>query len=330
MAALGDNVLTLEEWAKRLDPDGKVAMIVEILALTNEVLTDMMLIEGNLATGHRTTVRTGLPSVTWRKLNYGVQPSKSTTVQVDDTVGMLEAYGEVDKELADLNGNTSEFRLSEDSAFIEAMNQEMATGFFYHDTDTDPEKPLGLAPRYPYLDAPNVVDFGGTGSDLTSIWLVVWGDKTCHGIFPKGSQAGLKMQDLGEVTLEDADGGKYQGYRSHYQWKIGFVLRDWRYVVRCCNVESDGLTGSGTNNLIDKLHLLIKAANLIPSMNMGRSVMYCNRDIKTQFDVAAYNKTSPAIYTTESGGKHQTLFMGTPIRRCDAILSTESALVATP
>lgn len=324
---LGDGgIRTLAEWAQFLDPDGKVAAIVEILNLTNEVLTDMLLIEGNLPTGHRTTVRTGLPAVTWRKLNYGVPQGKSQTVQVDDTVGMLETYGEVDKDLADLNGNTDAFRLAEDTAFIEAMDQEMATGFFYHDTALDPEKPLGLAPRYPYKDSPNVVDFTGTGSDLTSVWFVVWGQSTVHGIFPKGSQAGLKMQNLGEQTLFDTDGNKYQGYRSHYQWKIGFVVRDWRYVVRCCNIEAGGTT----DNLIDSLTLLIKAYNLIPNMSVGNTVMYCNRDCKTQFDTAAYNKTTPAVYSKDVGGLPVTLFMGIPIRRCDAILSTEDALIATP
>ena len=326
MGELGEGALTLEEWAKRIDPEGKVAKIVEILAQTNEVLDDMLFIESNLPTGHRSTIRTGLPAVTWRKLNYGVQQSKSTTIQVDDAAGMLEAYSNVDKELADLNGNTNEFRLSESRSFIEAMNQEMATAFFYHDSSLDPSKPMGLAPRYPYLDAPNVVDFGGSGSDVTSIWLVVWGQETCCAFFPKGSQAGLKTEDKGQVTLEDAAGGEYEGYKMHFQWKIGFVVKDWRYVVRCCNVES----AASTNNLIDKLALLIQAYNLVPNLSMGNAVIYCNRDIKTQFDTASYNKTTPAVYSKEVGGKPVTLFMGIPIRKCDAILSTEAALIATP
>jgi hypothetical protein len=328
MSQLGDNVLTLSDWAARLDPNGKVPSIVELLAQTNEALTDMVFVEGNLPTGHRTTVRTGLPAVTWRKLNYGVQPSKSTTVQVDDTCGMLEAYTNVDKKLADLNGNTAEFRLSEDRSFIEAMNQEMATGFIYHDTDADPEKPLGLSPRFPYDDAPNVVDFGATGN-VTSLWIVCHGRETFHATFPKGSKAGITHQDLGEVTLEDAAGGLYQGYRTHYTWDIGFVLRDWRYVVRCCNIDPDTLSGT-SNNIVDSVVKLIKGVNLIPNLNMGKTVMYCNKDVKTQFDVLAYNKTTPAVYMTEVGGKFTTHFMGIPIRRHDAILSTESELTSTP
>jgi hypothetical protein len=57
MATIGANALTLADWAKRLDPQGKVPSIVELLAQSNEILQDMLWVEGNLPTGHRTTVR---------------------------------------------------------------------------------------------------------------------------------------------------------------------------------------------------------------------------------------------------------------------------------
>lgn len=185
-------------------------------------------------------MRTGLPSATWRMLNYGVPPSKSTTAQVTDTVGMLETYSEVDKELADLNGQTAEFLLSESLAFLESMNQEMAETLIYGDTTVHPQRFTGLSARFNSLAAKNgvnIIDAGGTGSNLTSIWLVVWGENTVHGLFPKGSKAGLQQEHKGQVTLEDENGGKYEGYRTHFQWKNGLTVRDWRYVVRIANID---------------------------------------------------------------------------------------------
>ena len=88
---------------KRLDPDGDVPLIAELLNQTNEILDDMQWKEGNLPTGHRITMRTGLPTVAWRLLNNGITPSKSTTAQIDEQCGMLEAWSEVDKDLAELN-----------------------------------------------------------------------------------------------------------------------------------------------------------------------------------------------------------------------------------
>ena len=149
MALLSANNPTLIDVASRLDPNSNIDKIVELLAATNEVLQDMTFIEGNLPTGHKTTVRTGLPGVTWRKLYGGVQPSKSTTAQVTDSAGMLEAYAEVDKALADLNGNAAAFRLSEDRAFIEAMSQEMSQTLFYGNEGTEPEAFTGFAPARP-------------------------------------------------------------------------------------------------------------------------------------------------------------------------------------
>ena len=140
MATLASGQLTLADWAKRLDPDGKVEYkIAEILGQTNEVLDDAVFVEGNLPTGHRVTVRTGLPAVYWRALNQGIPSSKSTTAQVDEAAGILEARSEVDKDLAMLNGNTAQFRLSEDTAFLEAMNQTQATTLFYGNPASDPK-----------------------------------------------------------------------------------------------------------------------------------------------------------------------------------------------
>src|ERR1700756_3688037 len=148
MAPLSSSPLPLGEWATRLDPGGIPAALIELLGQTNEMLTDMLWMECNDGAGHKTTVRTGLPAATWRQLNYGVQKSKSTTSQVRDATGMLEVYSEIDKALADLNGNTAEFRLGEDMAFIESMNQGVQGTVIYGSTAANPERFTGLAPRF--------------------------------------------------------------------------------------------------------------------------------------------------------------------------------------
>ncbi len=328
MATLSVTNPTLVDFAKRTDPDGKIDSIVEMLAETNEVLEDMSFQEGNLPTGHRSTIRSGLPASTWRKLNYGVQPSKSTTVQITDACGMLEAYAEVDKALADLNGNSAQFRLSEDAAFLEGMNQEMASTLFYGDSDTAPEEFMGLAPRFNSLSAENggnIIAGGGSGSDNHSVWLVCWGPTTVHGIFPKGSKAGFNHSDLGEETLTDAAGGLFQGYRTHYKWDIGLTVRDWRYVVRIANIDNSALTADATGSSADLIDLMTQAIELVPNLNRGRPVFYCGRTIKSflrrQVKNAALNLTMDEV-----AGKHIVAFDGIPVRRSDALLGTEATI----
>ena len=81
MATKGNTNMTLMDYARRADPDGKIQRIAEMMDETNEILTDLVFVEGNTTTGHKTTIRTGLPTVAWRQINKGVQPSKSQTRQ---------------------------------------------------------------------------------------------------------------------------------------------------------------------------------------------------------------------------------------------------------
>jgi len=329
MAVLAVTNPTLLDLARMTDPDGKIATIVEILNQTNEILEDMTWLEGNLPTGHRTTIRTGIPQPTWRKLYGGVQPNKGTTAQVTDSCGMLEAYAEVDVALADLNGNTAEFRLQEDRTHLEGMNQTVASALFYANEATAPETFTGLAPRFnssAAANGENIIKGDGAGTDNTSIWLVVWGPNTVHGIVPKGSKAGFKMEDKGRCTIENVDGagGRMEAYRSHYRWDCGLSVRDWRYVVRICNIDKSNLTKNAASGS-DLIDLMTQAIEMIPSIGMGRPVFYASRMIRSFLRRQVVNKIGNSTLTMDQvPGKKIVTFDGIPIKRCDALAADES------
>ena len=347
MPVIGATALTLADWAKRVDDNYKIATIIELLSQTNEILDDMLFVQGNLPTGHRTTVRTGLPSATWRLLNYGVPNGKSTTAQITDSCGNLETYSVVDKDIADLNGNTPEFRFSEVKAFLEGMNQQVSSTIFYGNTSVTPERFMGLSPRYNTVlpanaqTANNVIDMGGTGSTNTSLWVITWGSETIHGIFPKGKMSGLQHRDMGEWPVQDVNGNTYQAYRDHFKWECGLTVRDWRFAVRLCNIDVTQLSG-GTppdllRNLIRGLYRLPVAsaqATAIqksdsPSISnsMGRTAIYCNRTLRTWLDIQAVDKKNVMLTIDDFHGKVITSFRGIPIRTCDAILNNEARVV---
>lgn len=332
MATLATTHPTLLDLARISDPDGKIATVVEILNETNEILDDMVWQEGNLLTGHRTTVRTGIPAPTWRKLYGGVQPTKSTTATITDSTGMLEAYAEVDKALADLNGNTGAWRTSEDRAHIEGINQEIADTLFYGNEGTEPEAFTGLAPRYNDLsanNAENIIDAGGTGSDNSSIWLVVWGPNTIHGIVPKGSKAGMQVEDKGQVTIENVDGsgGRMEAYRTHYRMDAGLTLRDWRYVVRIANIDKSLLTNDQSTGA-DIADLMVQALELIPNINMGRAVFYVPRQIRSMLRRQLIQTVKNSTLTMEEiAGRKVVAFDNVPVRRVDALSSDEARVV---
>lgn len=330
--ALGTGALTIADWAKRLDPDGKVPVIVELLSQTNDILLDMRWIEGNLPTGHRTTVRTGLPAVAWRLLNQGVSPSKSTTAQIDEQAGILEAWSEVDVDLAKLNGNVQAFRLSEARAFIEAMNQEMAQTLFYGNGGLAPEEFTGMSVRYSSLsggNASNILNANGAGADNSSVWLLGWSDQTLMGIFPKGSVAGLQHDDYGEqtVTITTGIGGqKMRAYQERWQWKAGIALRDWRYAVRICNIDISNLVAK--SSAADLIELMIKAIHRIPALGLVKPAFYMNRtcfemlDIQRRDDVIA----GGGITYQDVDGMMRPTFRGIPIAKVDQLLETEAVV----
>lgn len=344
MATIGNTALTLADWAKRTDEGGKMATIVDLLSQSNQMMDDMLWVEGNQTSGTKTTVRTGLPSGTWRLLYQGVQPTKSTTAQVIENCGNLEAYSQVDRDLADLNGNTAEFRLSEDSAFFEGLTQQMQAAILYSNAITTPAQIMGLAPRYASLSAgtaANIIDCGGTGSTNTSIWLVGWGPQTIAGIFPKAKVGGLMHEDLGRDTLVQSDGSLLEVYRSHFKWEAGVMVRDWRFAVRLCNIDVTLLGGGSAANLINAL---VSACHRVPVAPSGASInvdptrpsgvvggsvrwaIYCNRVVASALDRQALNKTNVLLQMGQWDGKPVTMFRGIPIRIVDQLLSTEARI----
>lgn len=306
----------------RIDPN-----IINILAQTNEMAEDLMFVPCNEGSTHRTTIVSGLPTGTWRTLNYGVQPEKSTTVQVRDVCGMLETYSKVDGKLIDLAKDKAAFRMSEDRPFVEGLTQNVIGTVFYGDITANPERFMGLSSRYSSLsaeNADNIINAGGS-SNLTSIWLVTHGDDALHGIYPDGTAAGLQVRDLGEDTLIDANGGEYQGFRTHYKWDVGLTLRDWTKCVRIANIDTNALTKNAATGA-DLVDLLIRAIERLPTASLPRVKIYCNRTVRAVLRRQIANKANVWLSMDEIAGKRVLAFDGIPVRRVDQLLNTETAV----
>lgn len=331
MAILTSTMPTLIDKFSRQDSTQKIMKIVELMAKQNDILMDAEYMECNDGSKHKTTMRSGIPEPTWRMFNQGVQPSKSTTVPVLDTTGMMEDYGLVDKALADLSGNADAFRASENLGKLQGFNNKASRYMFYGNSQTEPQAFLGLTPRYNSLAAEsgrNIVDAGGTGSTNTSIWFVTWGELTTHLLYPKGSVAGFQHRNLGEDTVKDDLGGEFQAYRDHFKWDIGMSVRDWRANARVANIDVTTLTSDAATGakLIENM---IKAYYLLdnPMQGEGKTVIYCNRTIQTFLHLQAMNSKNVNLTLGEYAGRKIPELLGIPIKRCDELLNTESRVV---
>jgi hypothetical protein len=191
-----------------------------------------------------------------------------------------------------------------------------------------------------------VIDAGGTGSDNTSIWIVTWGSDTTCGITPSGKPTGLQHNDMGKQRVQDvsqtfATGAYYWAWVDHYKWELGLAVRDWRYNVRIANIDVSDLSTVNAANIINAI---VRGLNRLPTTSggptstttsdapsiqgaMGRTVIYCNRTVKTYLELQAMNKTNVLLSLGEYNGKPITTFRGIPVRTVDAILNNETRVV---
>lgn len=342
ITVLPDTNPTLLDYALELkaDPATKGAgEFIMMAAETNEILADMVVQECNDGTKHKSVIVPGIPEPTFRKLYGFVQPSRVQGVPISDNCAMLEDYLQVDKALADLNNNSDRFMMSQAKGITEGFNKKVASSLFYANEATQPEAFTGFAPRFNSLsaaNAENIVD-AAEGNAVhgsmvhTSIYIVNWGDFQCHAIFPKGSKAGLQINDKGQVTVQDtsaadgAGGGLMEAYRTHFRWDLGLAVPDWRHVVRIANIDTTALT-KNANAGADLIDLITQGLEVIHSTG-GRPAIYCGRTIRSFLRRQIANKVAQSTLTMDTvGGKRVVAFDGIPVRRCDAILSTEDSV----
>lgn len=334
MATLANTYLNLIDIHKQADP--AIGEVIEVLKRQNPILDDAVAMECNMGAIHRHAIRTGLPTPAWGRLYQGIPQSKSTVQQVDDTTGFLEARSGIDTRLLKLAKNPGALRLGEAMSHLEAMNQEMASGLFYHDTATTPERFKGLSARFNTLGGGGagnqIIDAGGSGSDNTSIWFVTWGDHACHLLYPQGTKAGVSREDKGEQRINDAAGNPFYVKEEVFSWHMGLAVKDWRYVVRIANVDvSDMLAGT-----VDLFRHMRNAYWRLQSRRMdaksSRIAIYANRDVLAALDGLSTGFGTAAnpflhVVPKELEGKEVLTYRGMPIRETDAILNTEARVV---
>jgi hypothetical protein len=329
MALLNSSVITLYDRVLAMDPDGRMGPIVEMLMQRNPILQHVHFREGNLTQGHQYISRTGLPSFTWRKFNEGVPSSKSRRHQHIETCGMLAGRSVIDVDLAELEGDAQAFRLDEDMANIAAFNNEVALGIFAHSNVSNPEKFMGLAPRFA-ATANNPAGSqiikhtaGAAGGDQYSMWGIWWGPETVFGIFPRGSVGGISTKDRGEIDVLDASSNAYGAYVTEYKWKVGLVVRDWRQVVRICNIDVSATTG--TDDTI--IPAMIDGETQIFDDSNGQGHWYANRRLyallRKQERSAVKNST---LSFEDIAGRKVLTFGGNPIDKVDALNPLESEI----
>lgn len=333
----GAEALTLSDLRKRMTPDGLIDDIIEALVNENPIMDDMTWKMGNLPTGMVATLRTSQPTPSVRLINRGVARHKSETEQVTDTCIILEDRSEVDIEAIQLAANKEAFRKSEDKAFVAGFSDAVAANVFYGNTAQNPLVFNGLAARYPLYGGTEKnkpayqVISGGTPASAaqnTTAFFVGWGNKATTGIYPKNSQAGLKTRDLGESTVTDADGKKYQALTTLFTWKVGLHVADVRANSFVTNIDTTKLSGMTSAQKLALVEKFVVAKNRIRNLQARdkKVVLYVSDALYDWFEMYLLDKNNVHVTRQELMNQvPQLYFSGIPIKKCDAISNEEAA-----
>lgn len=322
------SALSIATLAKQIDPDGGIATIAEVLDEVNPIFVDAPMIRANKIDSHLITRRTSLPAPTWTKINSGITPTRGDTQQVHEHIGMLEARSEIDERLFDLAADPAKLRENETRPFIEGIGQEFANTFVQGSRTSSPEEFDGLEARYASIDSTSdyqtVFNNGETtGSTNTSWYFIQWGETMVHLIYPKNSSTvGISEipKGLEPVFESGSTTAKFYAWVTVFKLQAGLAIHDVRCVKRIANINSDRTDAQSLDE-----NVVITAINEMPYNGRG-AVGYVNRDVQTQLDIIAKDKTN--VFYTPDGpfGRPQMTFRGIPVHRLDAITSTESII----
>jgi hypothetical protein len=342
-------LITLKDYAI-LYKGSKFGTMANMVSQVNSIMQDMPMKVCNSDDGqtYTSTALVGNPSPSIRRINEGIDPTKSDFAQSKDACAVWENMSQVD-EMLTKGRNSKIVRLEQAPGIIEGFQQSLTSDLLYTNTNGSiaGSSFKGLTSRYNSGTGSvkdSVISCGGTGNDNTSVWLVCWGENTVFGIHPEGTSMGLDHEDRGKQMLEDPNGKKYFGYVDTWRQYAGMHVKDWRYVKRICNIDvSDLKNASGTQAITTaNVNLLInrmrEAIDSIPSQGMGRYVFYAHRvavsamrkqcAITKSPDFTNYVQSYEQVTPLSPGAiaSNRNAFAGIPIGIVDQLLLTESSV----
>jgi hypothetical protein len=340
MPVTTDTRTTLLDYAKMTDPDGKPAQVFEVMNQVLQMLEDAPAYPSNAPFGNRTTIRSSLPTVQTAKINRGTPRSKGTWSQVTDAIGILDGLSEVDVRQREVIGDAmfNAERFNQDQGFMEALAESVGNLLVYGNTAVDEAAFDGLAPRLATKNQGvdrsksqvwSMAALSGqadVGNDASSIYVVDWGERGAHLIFPPNAAPGMKVKNLGDIRVTDKNNNPFMAAVTQFLWFVGLAVKDPRHIGRLGDVDiSDAniaapLQGTILNALIDML------TEMIPPGNTQR-ILYAPTRVHAAYWKQAINKNNAALSIQDYLGKPTLFCWNYPMRRHDQISVAETALL---
>lgn len=347
MAEIGGRYFTFRDIEAGKRPDGTFdADVVNLMSQENPVLKDIPWKQCLRGREDVTTIRTGVPDAVLRMYYEGVRGSKGTKKQVVNSCATCSTAIEFDWRLYEQTDNRAAFLGDEQRAHADVIGQLVATALFYGDIAANPKGINGFAKTLSVYgangstvcnDTANAAHYvysaGATGGNAhrRSIFLIGWGARSAHGIYPQGTSAGIQMGQVRSQYIDDGSNDHKQllvGIQE-INWDIGLNIRDFRYCGRIGDIDIGGLFKAPSDQdfvditaLIRRMLCRVKAEGVTQRLYMPRVVW---EGIVYQFGALTQGN---AIKFQDLEQKKDASVMGIPVAFNDALNVDEAALTA--
>jgi hypothetical protein len=319
--------MTAIEVIKLTEGSADPFLVMDYLKQTNELLADIPAVRCNDGTGHKLALmETGdRPKGAHRTYYQGTPDVMVHTGIRRETTTTIEAWSKVDEMLAGDSGAPDRLRNSVASRVITGIGEQQTLEFIYgrRKGATDPYDTIdGLATRLNKADGKNVFSMGGTGANLTSIYMAAAGENYFHLIYPQYGEGtvGVSREDKGKQTVEDEKGDKYDVYLDKFRVRHGIAIPNPGAVKRICNIAPD----------VNREDLMDKILAVMRRMPLGAPtyVIYANYMVQDIFDKAARVMDNIVRQAEDPWGKTINTIRGYRIRTVQAIREDEAVVPA--
>lgn len=324
MANYTQNVYNLVDVTKSLAPDNKTMLrITDLIKVNNEIQDDLQWTEGTGLTTHVMGQRVALPEIKETIDNKGYGSGKQEIRTVEESACEIGSDNPIDIRTAHRHPKPLAFRAAQDDAHIVAHSETLVNRLFNGNRATNPMQINGLYNRSEWSGTaaanPTTQILAGTGytsSDLYDIWLVAHGTDGLRMWYPRGSIAGLKIEDKGEQRVLDANNDPYYAYVTNFSWQFGIEINDPRNIIRIKNVKP-----ADTAQTLEQA--MIKAINK-QRIRGKNSVFYLPRAAFDLLDIRGLTNLNAVRYEDVFGRQTMT-FRGIPVR-CVEYLDSKATL----
>jgi len=349
MATLGSRYITFRDILSGRTPNGFVDKdIVEMMAQENPVLQDVLWKQCAKGREDYVTIRTGMPEAVLRAFYEGWTGSKTSKMQVTNACCTVTTGLEFDWRLYEQDKDKAAFLADEQRAHSSVLGDKVASLLFYGDTETSPKGINGFAKTFSTYGAIsgsgmatddtkaafycfNAGKGAEAGSDADSIarrslFLIGWGARSAHGIYPEGASAGIKIDTLECQTVKQSDGSNLKMGLQEMNWEAGLNIRDFRYCGRVANINimSDPMAGDTPD-----VSLLVRRLVSRIKTNGATQRFYCSRLAFEHVAMQFERKTQGnAIRYADLEQKKEAALLGIPVAFCDCMNGDEKEVAA--